>query len=137
DRKNSVQNCIIQGVFSCWVLLIGWMGLFICHNWLFMVIKIDLWTAKKASCENEHLVPLPALFESHDLSGDMKITAQELALATGMDELETLNVAFPLCDTNGDGFLSREEFVNSPLQWRTLGTPKWNTAVEAQKVNST
>ncbi|CAH1781304.1 unnamed protein product, partial [Owenia fusiformis] len=65
--------------------------------------------------EGDHLIPLPALFETYDLNGDEKISVQELAIATGMDELETLNVAFPLCDVDGDGFLSHEEFVNSPL----------------------
>ena len=63
----------------------------------------------------DHLIPLPALFEAYDLDGDERISVQELALATGMDELETLNVAFPLCDTDDDGFLSHEEFINSPL----------------------
>ncbi|CAH1781133.1 unnamed protein product, partial [Owenia fusiformis] len=106
-----VVGCTYAGPYGCVVAKYGcsWASRKVCGRRRRRELVED--TLEKG----DHLIPLPALFETYDLDNDEQISVQELALATGMDELETLNVVFPLCDDDGDGFLSHDEFINSPL----------------------
>ncbi|CAH1781130.1 unnamed protein product [Owenia fusiformis] len=112
----TVTGCAVTGPIGCRVAITScsWGSTKVCGK------RKRRELMKKTLEKDDHLIPLPALFEAYDMNEDDKISAQELALTAGIDEFETQNVAFPLCDTDGDGFLSRKEFINSPLMFEDI-----------------